>query len=97
MKVKDYVQTMIKKLEEEGHREVEFLSASDCTLVRNGIRETYLIDETNPNETCYEINLHEIESETEVKGCKVRIFSIPKNKRKGNTLTFYVALKTNKV
>ncbi|KAF6620539.1 hypothetical protein J2W97_001289 [Paenibacillus jamilae] len=91
-KVQDYVDTMIKKLESEGHRDIQFLSASDCTFVKNGIKEGYLMEETNLNKICSGINLNEIEDGVEVVGSKLRIFSIPKRKRKGVTSVYYVVI-----
>lgn len=92
MVVTDFIQKTIEELKENGHRDIQFLSASDCKLVKNGIKESYLIHNTDLNRTCFEINLSEIEDGLEIDGSKLRIFSIPKRKRKGLTLDYYIGL-----
>ncbi|MNW63699.1 hypothetical protein D3C74_419260 [compost metagenome] len=92
MKIKEYIDNIKQSFEEEGHREVQFISASNCTLVRNGVMETYLIDSTDLGQECYEIKLGEIENNVEVLGSKLSFYSIPKRKRKGITSLYYVAV-----
>ncbi|WP_342423143.1 hypothetical protein [Paenibacillus sp. FSL E2-0178] len=96
MDVNHFIETTIKNLESKGHREIQFLSAQNCTLVKNGVLETYLIEHTNLDSHYYEINLNEIEPGIEIKGSKIRIYSIPKGKRKGITANYNIALKANK-
>lgn len=38
-------------------------------------------------------NLSEIEDGLKIEGSKLRIFSIPKRKRKGSTLDYYIGVK----
>lgn len=92
MKLSDYIQNKISQLEDQGMKQVKFLSATNCTLVENGIYETFLIEESNLEEECFEIELSNIEYDAKVRGSQLRIFGIPKRKRKGKTLYYHIGL-----
>lgn len=90
MRIVDFINEEIHLLTERGFKKIEFLSASECTLIKNGTLESVMFEGASLDRQCSRINLSEIPERQEVKGFKIRIWGIPKRKRKGETLVYYV-------
>lgn len=95
MTIAEFINLKIDEMRSAGYKDVEFLSASECTLVKNGTKEGFLFEGVNVNQLCSAADLSTIGTDDERKGVKIRIWGILKRKRKGQTEVFYADIQQN--